>query len=156
MLKVIPLLVYIFPALSIAACSQGALIKANQKQLEQQQAQLEQLQQEIAALQNQRSGNDYSSPPAESCNLKIMRQATLKGGERFAASDFSGALSYYQDALTACPQSAQANLNVARAYEAIGDRSQALSHYRIAANSGAQGDAEAARQARVALSRLGG
>jgi Tfp pilus assembly protein PilF len=86
-----------------------------------------------------------------------MREATLKGGKRFAASDFGEALSYYQDALTACPKSAQANLNVARAYEAVGDRAQAVSHYRIAANvSGSDADAEAVREARAALTRLGG
>jgi len=86
-----------------------------------------------------------------------MREATRKGGERFAASDFSAALGYYQDALTACPNNAQANVNLARVYEAVGDRAQAVAHYRTAANaSGADADAEAARDARVALSRLGG
>jgi tetratricopeptide (TPR) repeat protein len=86
-----------------------------------------------------------------------MREATRKGGERFAASDFSGALSYYQDALTACPNSAQANLNLARAYEAVGDRSEAVAHYQNAAKaSGADADAEAVHDARAALSRLGG
>ena len=95
--------------------------------------------------------------PPGSCDANIMREATRKGGERFAASDFSGALGYYQDALTACPHSAQANLNLARAYEAIGDRAQAISHYRTAANaSGSNTDAEAVRQARAALTRLGG
>jgi Tfp pilus assembly protein PilF len=86
-----------------------------------------------------------------------MREATRKGGASFAAGDLSSALSYYQDALTACPQSAQANLNLARTYEAVGDRAQAVQHYRDAANANGTGaDAQAAHDARAALSRLGG
>lgn len=86
-----------------------------------------------------------------------MREATRKGGERFAASDFSGALSYYQDALTACPSNAQANVNLARAYEAVGDRAEAVAHYKIAAKArGADANTEAVHDARAALSRLGG
>lgn len=85
-----------------------------------------------------------------------MRQATRNGGQRFAAGDYSSALGYYQDALTACPRSAQANLNLARAYEAVGDRAQALSHYQAAANaSGSEADAKSVNEARAALSRLG-
>jgi len=86
-----------------------------------------------------------------------MREATRKGGALFAASDFSGALSYYQDALTACPNNARANLNLARTYEAIGDRAEAVAHYRLAANAGGtEIDPEAVRDARSALNRLGG
>jgi Tfp pilus assembly protein PilF len=86
-----------------------------------------------------------------------MREATRKGGERFAASDFSGALGYYQDALTACPKSAQAMVNLARAYEAVGDRAEAVAHYKTAANASGSGtDAAAVRDARAALTRLGG
>ncbi|MBV8452542.1 MAG: tetratricopeptide repeat protein, partial [Deltaproteobacteria bacterium] len=114
-----------------------------------------QLKQEVATLQTQRPAYNYPSLPPGSCDTSIMHEATRKGGERFAASDFSAALNYYQDALTACPNNAQANVNLARAYEAVGDRAQAVAHYRSAAKaSGA--DAEAARAAHAALSRLGG
>ena len=47
-------------------------------------------------------------------------------------SEFTKALGYYQDAVTACPTSAQAQLNVARAYEALGDRDQAMDYYKRA------------------------
>jgi len=157
MLKIIPAPVYIIAASLLAGCFNDALLKANQQQLERQQNELNQLKQEVATLQTQRPANNYPSLPPGSCDTNIMREATRKGGERFAASDFSAALGYYQDALTACPNSAQANVNLARVYEAVGDRAQAVAHYRTAANaSGADANAEAARDARAALSRLGG
>jgi len=157
MLKLITRLVYIIAALLLAGCFNDALLKENQQQLENQQTQLDQLKREVVALQTQNPAYNYPSLPPGPCDANIMREATRKGGERFAAGDFSGALGYYQDALTACPKSAPANLNLARAYEAIGDRAQAISHYRTAANaSGSNTDAEAVSQARAALTRLGG
>ena len=140
----------------LAGCFNDALIKANQRQLAKQQTELDQLKQEVVALQNPQPAY-YQPLPAGSCDQNIMHEATRKGGERFAANDFSGALSYYQDALTACPNNAQANLNLARAYEAVGDRAKAVAHYKVAASSTGSGvDAEAVRDARAALSRLGG
>lgn len=138
----------------LSGCLQGA-IEANQKQLQQQQAELDQLKQEVSALQT-RQPQSYSTtaPPPGSCDKAVMEVATRKGGERFAASDFTRALGYYQDAVTACPTNPQAQLNVARTFEAIGDRNQALAHYKLA--SAATGDADAARQAREAIARLGG
>src|SRR5690348_14392268 len=84
----------------LAGCSNDALLRANQQQLERQQIELGQLKQEVTALQTPHPA--YNQPPSTtgSCDQNIMREATRKGGERFAASDFSGALSYYQDALT--------------------------------------------------------
>jgi tetratricopeptide (TPR) repeat protein len=157
MLKVIPPLVYLVAVSLLAGCFNDAAIKANQQQLEQQQTELDQLKQQVAALQTPHPSYNYPSSAPASCDSNIMREATRKGGERFAAGDFGGALSYYQDALTACPNNAQANLNLARAYEAVGDRAQAVSHYRSAANaSGLDADAEAVHEARAALTRLGG
>ncbi len=157
MVKIVTALVYIAAAALVAGCFNGTLLKANQQQLERQQTELNQLKQQVAALQTQRPAYNYSSVPPGSCDTGIMREATRKGGERFAASDFSGALSYYQDALTACPASARANVNLARAYEAVGDRAQAVAYYRTAAKTnGSEADNEAARDARAALSRLGG
>jgi tetratricopeptide (TPR) repeat protein len=156
MLKLIFGLVYL-AALLLAGCFNDSLLKANQQQLERQQTELDQLKQEVSALQNPHPTYNYPSAPTGSCDQAIMHEATRKGGERFAAGDFSAALGYYQDALSACPNNAQANLNLARAYEAAGDRAQAVSHYRIAANaSGSDADADAVRDARAALSRLGG
>jgi tetratricopeptide (TPR) repeat protein len=157
MLKVLIGLLYLLVAPLLFGCLNDTLLKANQQQLEHQQTQLDQLKQEVAALQTQRPPYNQPSLPPGSCDHTIMREATRKGGERFAASDFSGALGYYQDALTACPSSAQANVNLARAFEAVGDRAEAVAHYRIAANaSGSDTDAEAVRDARAALTRLGG
>ena len=141
-------------ASALSGCLQGA-IAANQQQLEQQQVELDQLKQQVAALQAQQS-QPYgaTASAAGACDKAVMEVATRKGGERFAASDFTRALGYYQDAATACPTNAQAQLNVARTFEAIGDRTQALAHYKLA--SAATGDADAARQAREAIVRLGG
>jgi tetratricopeptide (TPR) repeat protein len=157
MLKAISASVCLLGSLALAGCFNDTAIKANQQQLEQQQAELDQLKHQVATLQNSRPAYNYPSLPPGSCDQNIMREATRKGGERFAAGDFGSALSYYQDALTACPNNAQANLNLARTYEAVGDRAQAVAHYRMAANaSGTDSDAEAVRNARDALTRLGG
>src|SRR5947208_1798604 len=102
MLKFIPLLVYIVPALVLLGCSNDALIKENQQQLERQQAELDQLKNQLSRLEAQRPAYNYPSPPPGSCESNIMREATRNGGERFAAGDFDAALNYYQDALTAC------------------------------------------------------
>lgn len=155
MLRLVQPLVYIGSVLLLAGCFNDSLVKSNQEQLQQQQAELDQLKQQVARLETQRSTYNYSSQLPGSCDSKIMLEATRKGGERFAAADFGGALSYYQDALTACPENAQANLNLARTYEALGDRAQAVSHYRAAAAAGSA-NPETARDARAALARLGG
>jgi tetratricopeptide (TPR) repeat protein len=143
------------PALALSGCL-GDEIKANQQQLAQQQTELDQLKQQVVAIQAQRPSYSTVASPSGSCDTTVMHEATRKGGERFAAGDFAHALGYYQDAVTACPKNAQAQLNVARTYEAIGDRSQALDHYRLAANASGSDDAEAVQQAREALTRLGG
>src|ERR1700757_3902710 len=98
MLNVILLLVYISVVL-LAGCFNDALLKANQEQLQHQQTELNQLRQEVTALQTANATTTYQSPPTGSCDTSIMHEATRKGGERFAASDFNGALSYYRDAL---------------------------------------------------------
>ncbi|HVA41251.1 MAG TPA: tetratricopeptide repeat protein, partial [Candidatus Binataceae bacterium] len=98
-----------------------------------------------------------TAPPPGSCDKAVMQVATRHGGERLAASEFTKALGYYQDAVTACPTSAQAQLNVARAYEALGDRDQAMEYYKRAVQA-APSDHDAnpavAEQARQALARL--
>jgi tetratricopeptide (TPR) repeat protein len=147
---------YVLITLLASGCTNDNLVKANQQRLDSQQAQLQQLRQELSALQAQHSYTSAAAQPG-SCDDGIMREATRKGGERFAVGDFSSALNYYQDAVSACPDNAQANLNLARAYEALGDKPNALAHYRTAASGkGSQADDDAVRQARAALSRLGG
>jgi tetratricopeptide (TPR) repeat protein len=145
---------FFVPALLWAGCM-GEQIKANQQQLGQQQAQLDQLEQQIEALQSQRASYALAAPQAGSCDDALMREATRKGGERFADGDFTHALAYYQDAVTACPQSSRAHLNVARTDEALGNRPEAIAHYKLAiAAKGSDPDPSAVQQAQAALARL--
>jgi tetratricopeptide (TPR) repeat protein len=147
----------IIGACALLGCLDNAGIKTNQRLLQQQQVELDQLKQQVAALKIQRPAYSAAPPPARSCDQAVMREATRKGGERFAAGDFVHAIGYYQDAVTACPQSAKTQLDLARSYEAIGDHASAIEHYRLAERaSGANSDADAAKQARQALGRLGG
>ena len=141
-----------FGIVVIAGCG-NAEIKANQEQLAQQQAQLDQLKQEVAALRAQNGAAPASSTLTGGCDDAVMHEASRKGGERFAASDLARALAYYQDAVSACPTNASAQLNLARAYESLGNSTQARTHYQLAANSSAN-DAAAGQEARAALARL--
>lgn len=131
----------------------GDEIKANQAQLAQQQAQLDQLKQQVAALQAQSSLSRGAAVAPGGCDETVMREASRKGGERFAASDFAHALAYYQDAVSACPANSRAQLNLARAYESLGQPAQARTHYQLAAAATSDSDG-AAKEARDALARL--
>jgi tetratricopeptide (TPR) repeat protein len=130
-------------ALGAAGCLSDA-IKQNQQQIDQQKVELDQLKQQIADLKAaQQPSYPTTAPPPGSCDKAVMEVATKHGGERFA--------------VTACPTSAQAQLNVARAYEAMGDNVQAVDHYRRAiqaAPSDHDADPAVAEQARQAVSRL--
>ena len=64
------------------------------------------------------------------------------------------ALGYYQDALTACPGSSKAAVNLARTDEAMNNRESAIRFYRQAAAS-TDADTQSIREAKTALSRLG-
>ena len=141
-------------AVALAAGCASDQIKANQTQLAQQQAELDRLKQDVAALQAANSNVARAAAPANgACDESVAHEASRKGGERFAASDFTHAVAYYQDAVSACPADARAQLNLARAYESLGDSTQARSHYQIAAQS-AGGDASLAKEAQDALTRL--
>jgi tetratricopeptide (TPR) repeat protein len=141
-------------AVGAAGCLQSG-IEANKRQLDQQNTELEKLKQEIAALKAAQTPTyPTTAPPPGACDTAVMQAATKRGGERFAAGDFVRALGYYKDAVTACPSSAQAELNVARAYEALGLREKAIEHYKRASESTASADSEASSQARQALVRL--
>lgn len=142
-------------------CASGCMqdqIDANKQELSEQRAQLAELQREVATLKARNLNPTYSTAPPTpgACDPAVMREATRKGGERMAAGEVSKALGYYQDAVTACPTSAEAQVNLANVYETLGDRSAAVEHYRLAANaSGAPADAKSVEKARVALQRLG-
>jgi tetratricopeptide (TPR) repeat protein len=130
-------------AIAMAVSASGCLsdaIKEDQRQLDQQKAELEQLKQQVADLKNaQQPTYPTTAPPPGFCDKSVMQVATRHGGERFAASEFT---------------SAQAQLNVARAYEALGDRGQAMNYYKSALQSAPSDDAAVAEQARQALARL--
>jgi len=143
--------------IAITGCMQDQ-IEANQRQLVQQEAELNQLKQQVAVLQNQGAHSSYNTAPLspDACDSTVMKEATRKGGEQMTAGDPVKAAGYYQDAVIACPSSAEAQLNLAHTYELTGDRAGALEHYRLAANStGPNADLAAIQKAREALARLG-
>jgi tetratricopeptide (TPR) repeat protein len=148
------MLVVVFTA---AACEQNA-IEDNRRQVEKQQQMIEETQKELAAIQTQQQ-QTYGPPPAlkpssGNCDKKVMATATRRGGDAFANGNLQKALGYYQDALTACPDSAKSDMNLGRTYEAMGNRDAAIRYYRAAANSGGS-DPDSVQEGRVALSRLG-
>jgi len=140
--------------LTLAAC-QSAALEANQAQVEQQQKQIEQMQEQIEEIKAQ-NGSRTSPPPSGSCDHDVMVQATRQGGDKFAAGDFPGALSYYRDALAACAGNPRAELNIGRVYEALNDKDQAMAHYQRAASSSDPGESAAETDAHNAMNRLGG
>jgi tetratricopeptide (TPR) repeat protein len=150
----IPLVLLAAILIVCAPACENAAIQANEQQVQQQQAQIQKMQEQIAAL---KSGQSYSTtPPAPgSCDKSVMAEASRHGGDKMASGDFSRAVGYYNDALTACPDNAQAEVNLARAYEAMHESDKALANYRLAAASTDPADASAVQEARLALKRLG-
>ncbi len=132
---------------------------ATNKLVQQQQEQLEHQQQELEALQatqNQGYTPGVASSSRGGCDKDVEMTATHRGGDRFAAGDFNKALGYYQDALLACPNDERAEVNVARTYEALGNKVAAINLYRKVAdaadNSATVSDAQ--DEAKAALLRL--
>ena len=137
---------------SVAGCL-GAGIEANKRQLRRSRR-TRAVQGEIAALRQPQAAYASAAAPAGACDMDVMRKATQRGGEAFAQSDFKQALGYYQDAQSACPGNAEAELNLARADEALGEREAAISNYTHAANAASGSDPAILKQARDALERL--
>ena len=118
----------------------GDQIDATNKLVQQQQEQLEHQQQELEALQanqNQNYTPGVASSPRGGCDKDVETTATHRGGDKFAAGDFNKALGYYQDALMACPNDERAEVNVARTYEALGNKVAAINLYRKVADTDA-------------------
>ena len=132
-------------------------IAANNKLIQQQQEQLEHQQQELEGLKASQS-QTYTPGVARSapggCDKEVETAASQHGGDKFAAGDFSKALDYYQDALLACPNDARAEVNVARTYEAQGNKVAAIKLYRKAADNGSTTVSDAELEAQSALERL--
>ncbi len=153
MLLVLALGVFAF---AIAGCSDDQNA-ANQQLIQQQQGQIEAQQKEIEAMtlnQNQGYTPGVATSGPGGCDKGVEMEASHRGGEGFAANNFAKALAYYQDALAACPSDARAEVNVARTYEALGNKSAAINHYRKAADSGGPVVTDAQEEARNALERL--
>jgi tetratricopeptide (TPR) repeat protein len=132
-------------------------IEANNKLIQQQQEQLEHQQQELEGLkasQNQTYTPGVASSARGGCDKDVESAASQHGGDKFAAGDFSKALDYYQDALLACPNDARAEVNVARTYEAQGNKVAAIKFYRKAADSTGATVSDAELEAQSALERL--
>jgi len=141
-------------ALFGAGCM-GDQIDATKQLVQQQQEQLERQQHEIEALQaSQGSKPGATASTAGGCDKGVETQASQHGGDRFAAADFSKALEYYQDALSACPNDPRAEVNVARTYEALGNKIAAINHYRKAADTAGPTVSDASEEARTALERM--
>jgi len=154
--QVMPALAFGVFALVAVGCM-GDQIAATNQLVQQQQEQLERQQQELEALKaNQNAG--YTPGVATSgpggCDKGVESVASQRGGNRFSAGDFSKALGYYQDALEACPNDDRAMVNVARTYEALGNKSTAINYYRKAADSSGPTVSDASEEARAALERL--
>src|SRR5215469_15753136 len=126
-------------AVAVGGCQQGA-IDQNKRLLEQQQAQLQQLQLQVAALKASQQPYSTTAPAPGACDPDVMRAATKHGDDRFAAGDFRHALGYFEDASTACPGNAQAEVNLGRTYEALGQRDQAVKYYKLAGRSTTSAD----------------
>jgi tetratricopeptide (TPR) repeat protein len=142
--------------LALAFGCANAAIEANRRQVEQNQALIEQTQKELAMMQAQQS---YSPPPSTpgqpgSCDKNVEATATRRGGDAYTTGDMTKALGYYQDALTACPSSSKADMNLARVYETLDNRDAAIRYYHAAATAN-DSDAHSAQDAKTALSRLG-
>jgi tetratricopeptide (TPR) repeat protein len=141
----------------IGAGCQGDQIETTKRLVEQQQSQLEHQQQEIEALKANQNLSYTPGVAASSrggCDKGVETAASQRGGDRFSAADFSKALEYYQDALSTCPTDARAEVNVARTYEALGNKVAAINHYRKAADRSGPTVSDASEEARAALERM--
>jgi tetratricopeptide (TPR) repeat protein len=127
-------------------------LRENQAALDRQRAQIDKQQHELENIRQQQTYN-AAPAPVGSCDPDVMRIATRRGGNSFAAGDYQRAVGYYSDADKACPGKPEAELNLARACEALGQLDQARKYYQKASESTGS-DARFARQAQEALSRM--
>jgi len=136
-------------------CANDA-IEANRRQVEANQALIEQTQQQIAMLQANQGAAPSTAASAQpgGCDKTVEATATRRAGDAYAAGNMAKALGYYQDALTACPGSSKAALNLARTDETMNNRETAIRFYRQAAAS-SDSDVRSIQDAKSALSRLG-
>ena len=141
--------------LALACGCANDAIEANRRQVEANQALIEQTQRELAMLQAQQSSPPPPAPGQPgACDKKVEATATRRAGDAYTAGNMTKALGYYQDAMTACPSSSKAALNLAHVNETMNNRDAAIRYYRQAAAS-SDSDAHSIQDAKAALSRLG-
>jgi tetratricopeptide (TPR) repeat protein len=145
--------VFVAVALGALCGCQQAAIEENKRQVAVLEGQIKEMQKQIVALKTQQSYPVATLAPG-TCDKVVMDTATRRGSDAFVSGDLRRARGYYEDAVTACPASARAQVNLARVYERMGERPEARAHYRSAASSG-DSDTMAVKDARAALSRLG-
>ena len=148
-------IVFLIPLFMALGCGNAA-IEANRRQVEQNQALIEQQQRDIERLKAEQQSS-MPAPPTPgntgSCDKGVEAKATRRGGDAYASGDMTKALGYYKDALTACPSSSKADMNLARVYETLDNREAAIRYYKVAASS-TDSDGASASAAKAALSRL--
>jgi tetratricopeptide (TPR) repeat protein len=137
-----------------AGCA-GAQLQEMQHQVEAQKAQIESQAREIEEMRAQQQSVTTTTPPPGACDEAVMHKALAHGDDQYAAGQYTHALGYYQDAGTACPGNAQAELSLARTYEKLGDRRQAAQHYQLARDAAGTNNT-LAEQARQGMARVGG
>lgn len=142
--------------INVTGCADNGMAEANATQLQQQQQQITDLQTQIDALKNQQTKfYSISSQIAPGgCDQGVTHDATQRGDEKLAGQDYEAALGYFEDAQSACPNSAETELNLGRVYDAMGERDQAAPHYRRAIELAKDSDPTVASQARTALGRI--
>jgi tetratricopeptide (TPR) repeat protein len=134
----------------------GAQLAEMQRQVNQQQAQIQRQQRELDELraQQQQQAVNTTLPPPGSCDPSVMQEAQRMGDAQYSGGNYQLALGYYQDAAKACPGKTEVELSLARVYEALGNRDEAVRHYQLALNAG-EAHSLAADQARQGMARLG-
>jgi tetratricopeptide (TPR) repeat protein len=133
----------------------GAQLQEMQRQVEVQKAQIDSQAREIAEMNAHQQSVTTTMPPPGACDEAVMHKALAHGDDQYAAGQYTNALGYYQDAGTACPGNAQAELSLGRTYEKLGDRQQAAQHYQLA-HDAAGANTTLAGQARKGIARVGG
>jgi tetratricopeptide (TPR) repeat protein len=147
-------IVLLLPLALAFACANDA-IEANRRQVEQNQALIEQTQRQLAMLQAQQNTPPPTAPGKTGAwDKNVEAVATRRAGDAYTSGNMTKALGYYQDALTACPSSSKADMNLARTYETLDNRDAAIRYYRAAASAN-DSDGASAQDAKAALSRLG-
>jgi len=147
-------MVFLLPLWLAVGCGNAA-IEANRHQVEQNQTLIEKQQRDLAMLKSQESSAPAPVPgKTGACDKNVEATATKRGGDAYTSGDMSKALGYYQDALTACPSSSKADMNLARVYETLDNRDAAIRYYHAAAGAN-DSDGASANDAKAALTRLG-